>query len=309
MASMYGGLLGGINQTNKTLTSILTISDGFTTMSGGDISGVQNISTGNISISGDLEAPELVTSSIQTQSGSLVIGDLNDSITIYGNEIKFFGNLIGYDSANIYIVDNRIELNAGGGNLLVPNSGISILSDGNLAVSNILTDNVGDWLITSPNNKLSVENLVCGNLTLTTPLTFDTLECANITATEKLITQGRAFLNTTTSYTTSTTHLNSTYVKASELNIGKGLRFLQQPSFVIDKGTFTGTTAGNYTITFNLPFISSPTCNVSFERNSSNHGIIWIISVSTTQLVVRVANSSNAVISPATIHWVAYGSI
>ena len=71
--SFYGGLTGGINQTSRTLTSILTVSDGFTTMSGGQIIGTQYIETENITINNNLTFPELTTGNIQCINNNLVI--------------------------------------------------------------------------------------------------------------------------------------------------------------------------------------------------------------------------------------------
>ena len=308
--------LAGLPVNNQSLNGIISITDGSDlVIENGNITNVNNLQLQNLEIDDlvvDVSAstPLLKTSNILSENGLLNIGTINDEIQIIGNNIKFIGNVTSYESANVIIADHSIDLNATGyGNLTLENAGINILGDANSVVSSLLTDNNGDWFFTSPNNKVTIGNLEVSSLNVLNPTSYDNFQSANITATNKFITQGRAFLNNTTSYTSSTTHLNSTYVKANEINIGKGIRFLQQPHFVIDKGTFTGTTTGNYTITFNMPFTSSPTCNVSCERNSSNHAIIWIVSVSATQLVVRVANSANTVISPATIHWIAYGSV
>jgi len=48
--SFFGGILGGINQTNKTLTSIVTLSDGFITISGGNINNVNSLEVDNLEV-------------------------------------------------------------------------------------------------------------------------------------------------------------------------------------------------------------------------------------------------------------------
>jgi hypothetical protein len=214
-----GGILGGINQTSKTLTSIVTISDGFTTMSGGNITGTQSISTNNLTINNNLNVPEITTGNIQTINNSLVIGDPNDSITIYGNDIRLIGNVIGYDSANVIISDKAIDLNAGMGNLFLNGAGINILGDGNLTVSSLTTDAEGEWSFSSPNGNLTVGTLKAGNVEIDN-ISFDNLSSANIEATQKFITPNVAILDRTVSRTSAISHLNTNTLKAQKISVG-----------------------------------------------------------------------------------------
>jgi hypothetical protein len=89
--------------TAPSLNGIIELTDGFTTISNGNITGTQTIETNNITINSTINVPDIITSNIQTQTGSLIIGDINDSITIYGNDIKLIGNVIGYELANVLI--------------------------------------------------------------------------------------------------------------------------------------------------------------------------------------------------------------
>jgi hypothetical protein len=279
--SFYGGLTGGINQTSRTLTSILTVSDGFATMSGGNLTGINNlqlqnleindlivddtltvphISSGSITNSGsisssnisssnisssNISSSNISSSNISTLNGSIQMGSIGDNVYIVGSEIRLIGNVIGYDSGNVVIVDDRIELNAGGGNILASNSGISILGDGNIALSNILTNADFDWVFTSPNNKVIIDtlevanlnvslpvsnitidnsfigNLQVGNITLLNPIVYENFEAANITATKKFIGPNVSILDRVASRTQAISHLNVGDIKSSSYIFNK----------------------------------------------------------------------------------------
>jgi hypothetical protein len=327
--SFYGGLTGGINQTSRTLTSILTVSDGFTTMSGGQIIGTQYIETENITINNNLTVPELTTGNIQCINNNLVIGDITDSITIYGNEIKLVGNVVGYESANVYIVDNRIELNAGGGNILLPNSGISVLGDGNLVVSSLLTDINGDWIFSSPNNIVTVGTLNASNVNIDN-ISFDNLSSANIEATNKFITPNLAILDRTVSRTSAISHLNTNTLKSQNListiinnttlntsnvntsnvntsNVNtNNISFLNQLPLRIEHGV-TATVNTDITITFDVPFNNPPTVLVSGFRNSAVPPIAYIRGLSTTSVNLYAKNDGGGDYGDLRFSWVAIG--
>lgn len=320
MASMYGGLLGGINQTNKTLTSILTISDGFTTMSGGNINGVQNINTSNLTITNDLICPEVITSSIisptgtlsigstlnvsniQTSSGLLYMGSQNDDIQIVGANIRLIGNVVGYDSANVYIVDKAIDLNASGfGNTTLDGAGINVLGDGNIVISSILTNNVGDWIFTNPNNnKVVIGNLEVANLNVSNPIVYENFQASNITATNKFFSPERIITDRAVSRSSAIAHLNVNDIKCSFMS------FMNQLPFRVEYGT-TGTVATSTTITFQKPFQSPPTVLVSGFISSSTPPIAYVRNITNIDADIFAKNDAGANYGSLKFTWIAIG--
>lgn len=333
MASMYGGLLGGINQTNKTLTSIVTVSDGFTTMSGGDITGVQNISTSNLTITGDLIAPELITSSIitptgtlnignstttthiygnlitptittsniQTVTGALLIGSQNDDIQIIGSNIRLIGNVVGYDSANVYIVDKAIDLNASGfGNATLDGAGINVLGDGNIVISSILTNNVGDWIFSNPNNnRVVIGNLEVANLSVTNPIVYENFESSNITATNKFFSPERIITDRSVYRSSAISHLNAGDIKCTRMS------FVNQTPFRIESG-YIGTALSSGTITFSKPFIDIPAVILTATRNSTGATIAYTRTLSNTEFIWNSRDNNGTVVN-CFLSWMAIG--
>lgn len=340
MASMYGGLLGGINQTNKTLTSILTISDGFTTMSGGNISGAQNISTSNLTITNDLICPEVITSSIisptgtlsigstlnvsniQTSSGLLYMGSQFDDIQIVGANIRLIGNVVGYDSANVYIVDKAIDLNASGfGNATLDGAGINVLGDGNIVISSLLTNNVGDWIFSNPNNnKVVIGNLEVANLSVTNPIVYDNFQASNITATNKFFSPERIITDRGVHRSSSISHLNAGDIRCSRMNSPNitgdliscntlncnQISFLNQPGLRIEHGV-TPTVNTSTVITFTTPFNSEPTVLVSGFRNSATPPITYLRGLTTTTVNLYAKNDAGSDYGSLQFTWIAIG--
>ncbi len=315
-----GGILGGINQTSKTLTSIVTISDGFTTMSGGNITGTQSISTNNLTINNNLNVPEITTGNIQTINNSLVIGDPNDSITIYGNDIRLIGNVIGYDSANVIISDKAIDLNAGMGNLFLNGAGINILGDGNLTVSSLTTDAEGEWSFSSPNGNLSVGTLKAGNIEIDN-ITFDNLNVSgNIEANQKFITPNVAILDRTVSRTSAISHLNTNTLKSTNListiinnttlntsNVNtNNISFLNQLPLRIEHGV-TATVNTNTTITFDIPFNNPPTVLCTGFRNSAVPPITYLRGLTTSTVNLYAKDAGGSDYGDLRFSWIAIG--
>lgn len=308
------------------LNGIIELTDGEIVISNGNMSGASHIETGNITINNTINVPEIITSNIQTQNGTLVIGDISDNIFIYGSEIKLIGNVIGYDSANVYIVDNRIELNSGGGNLLLPNSGISVLGDGNIAVSSLLTDNNGDWVFSSPNNIVTMGTLKAGNVEIDS-ISFDNLSSANITATNKFFSPEKIITDRAVNRSSAISHINCKDIKASyiktnilePLNINStgninasffnalnGLSFSGETPFKIDYG-LTGNVATNTTITFNQTFTSNPVVLCTGFINSTSAPITYIRSISSTQVQLYAKDPAGADYGTLRFFWVAIG--
>lgn len=266
------------------LNGIIELTDGDLIISNGRISQASHIETDSLTINNTINVPEIITSNIQTQTGSLVIGDINDNITIYGNDIKLVGNVIGYDSANVYIVDNRIELNSGGGNILLPDSGISVLGDGNIAVSSILTDNNGDWIFSSPNNIVSVGTLKAGNVEIDN-ISFDNLSSANIIATNKFFSPERIITDRSVNRTSAISHLNAGDIKCNFMS------FVNQERFRIEFGT-TATVNTSVVITFKKPFNSPPTVIALGYINSATPPLVYVRDITNNDADLYAKNTA-----------------
>jgi len=130
--SFYGGITGGINQTNKTLTSIVTVSDGFVTISGGNINNVNSLDVLNLEV------------------GNLVV----DTQATFNNVI---GNISSYNIINSNVYNGNI----GNINLITSN----IINSGNANINNIYANQaiVNDLFLSN----INVQNgNVSGNLFL-----------------------------------------------------------------------------------------------------------------------------------------------
>jgi hypothetical protein len=298
--------------TAPSLNGVIELTDGTTVISGGNISGSQSITTENLTINNNLDVPEITTGNIQSINNSLVIGDINDSITIYGNDIRFIGNVTSFEPANVLISDHNLDLNYGGGNLFLQNAGINILGDSNITVSSLTTDAYGEWSFSSPNGNLTVGTLKASNVEVEN-ISFDNLSAGNIEATNRFITQERAFLNKTTSYSSAVTHLNCNEVKTNLLrSTGNSLlwgglsNYQGQLPFKIQYGT-TATVTTSVTITFDVPFTVPPTVLVSAFINSSDAPVPYIRGITETSVNFFAKDNANNNYGNLKFTWLAIG--
>ncbi len=121
--SFYGGITGGINQTNKTLSSIITVSDGFVTISGGNINNVNSLDVNN------LEVGNLI---VDTQAN---FNNVTGNNAIYNN---ITSNVYNGNIGNIHLITSNI-IHSGNANINNINANQAIIND--LYLSNINVNN------------------------------------------------------------------------------------------------------------------------------------------------------------------------
>lgn len=137
--SFYGGITGGINQTNKTLTSIVTVSDGFVTISGGNINNVNSLDVNNLEV-GNL--------TVDTQATfNNVIGNISSYNIINSN--VYNGNI-----GNINLITSNI-INSGNANINNINANQAVVNDLFLSNINVQNGNVSGNLFLNNINSYS----------------------------------------------------------------------------------------------------------------------------------------------------------
>lgn len=123
----------------------------------------------------DSTITNLITDTIVSgSSGTVNIGDSNDLINIEGSTINIgitggTVNLLGtttyIDTTNTNIKDNLITINSGGWDATCIGSGIEHSGSLGVIKASLKLDNNLDYIISSPNNKLTVDNLSTTNIT------------------------------------------------------------------------------------------------------------------------------------------------
>jgi len=123
----------------------------------------------------DSTITNLITDTIVSgSSGTVNIGDSNDLINIEGSTINIgitggTVNLLGtttyIDTTNTNIKDNLITLNSGGWDATCIGSGIEHSGSLGVIKASLKLDNNLDYIISSTNNKLTVDNLSTTNIT------------------------------------------------------------------------------------------------------------------------------------------------
>lgn len=140
---------------DQSLNGIISITDGSNlVIENGSISGLSNLNIGD-----NITCKTLTTENIYGQNGNLSIGNNSSNVTINGSNITLTGPTVYLQSQTIQTIDNNIELNLNGGNAQAVNSGITVLGNLNIPVARFQTDANLDFVITSANNKLSVQNI------------------------------------------------------------------------------------------------------------------------------------------------------
>lgn len=150
------------------------------------VSNTANIASGNITNlqSNNITTNELICDSITIDnlintSNTLNLEGAIINIGNSGSQVNIIGSTTFIDTTNTNIKDNLITLNKGG--LSAVNSGIEIEDTGAI-ISTLKLDSTKDFIITSPNNKLTVDNLSTTNITgvssiSSTSATLNTLVC------------------------------------------------------------------------------------------------------------------------------------
>lgn len=206
---------------DQSLNGIISITDGSgLTIENGTISGLTNLDIGD-----NISCKTLSTGNIYGQNGNLNIGNATSNIVINGSNITLTGPTVYVQSQTVQTIDNNIELNYGGTNMTAVGSGITVLGNSIVPVARIQTDTNLDFTITSPNNRLTVNNVVStiGNITTinNTNLFSTTGNITTINSTTGNITNltsSTGNITTLTAPTINNTNLNSTTGNITTIN-------------------------------------------------------------------------------------------
>lgn len=298
--------LSGSIVNSQSLNGVVSISDGSNLLiENGSITNVEFLDVKQ------MEIDDLKAQLIRPAGSTLQIGEIGKSISLIGDSILVSGNTF-IESVNVEFSDHNLLLNYDGGDLLLEGSGISVCGDNNDVKASIVLDAYGDWNVSSVNNKLSVDNLVCGNLTVQNPPIYNTLTAANVIATNKFVSSNRAIIYNTVSYSTAVSHLNCKDIKANDIrtrflssanllttgdivskgNVSmSGLSFLGTSPFRIEYGT-TNTVNTSITITFDTPFNSPPTVISLGFINDPTPPLVYVRGITTTDALLYAKNTS-----------------
>lgn len=133
------------------------------------VSNTANIASGNITNlqANNITANELICDSVTfdnliNTSNTLTLEGSVINIGNSGSQVNIIGSTTFIDTTNTNITDNLITLNKNG--LSAVNSGIEIEDTGSI-IASLKLDSAGDFIITSPNNKLTVDNITTTNIT------------------------------------------------------------------------------------------------------------------------------------------------
>jgi len=94
MSSFYGGLTGGINRTARTISSINTLSDGFLTISNGNIEGAQYLDLQDLDVDNTANIHNLIAANITVGTIDAVLVEtgnlkINQSFVSSNNTLLF----------------------------------------------------------------------------------------------------------------------------------------------------------------------------------------------------------------------------
>lgn len=272
------------------LNGIIELTDGEVVISGGNITNVNNLQLQNLEITdlvvdNSTTTPLLHTTNILSENGIINMGSINDNINIYGSNISLIGNVSIIESQTVTFVDNNLELNVGGGNILLEGSGLSVMGDGNALVSSLLLDENADWIFHSPNEKLTVENLSVGNLTVENPIVYDNFEASNITANNKFFSPERIITDRAVNRSSAIGHLNVNDIKCSYMS------FVNQGLFRIEYGT-TNTVNTSIRVQFQKPFNTPPTVIALGFINSATPPFVYVRDITLIDALLYAKDSA-----------------
>lgn len=347
----------GFQQNALSLNGISILSDGYITIENGNINNLNNLdlttlSTNEIAPQGNtltvgqlgknlqlygenilissstaVEITTVSTNQVTPQGNTLTVGEIGKNLQLYGDNILISGNTV-IESVNVEFSDHNLLLNYGGSDLLLEGSGVSVCGDNNEIKASLVLDSSGDWSVSSVNNKLSVENIVCGNITISNPLTYDNFEAGNITASNKFIGPNNSVLNQIAVNNTAVSHLNAGTLlvnnKCQVLGELKNknnfdlstMRALNQPqngffviaNFMIQWGTIPD--SASQSATFDPPYYVTP-YSVQVTRTetgggSTGGGAVRIFGLSNTGFSIDSVTGSA---DKSSCYWLAIGQI
>lgn len=285
---------------DQSLNGIITISDGTLEISDGTIAGLDHLDLKTLIVEEETTLNGMVSADTITPINSnLTIGDISKNLTLIGNEINIIGTASVIESTQVQYSDHSLQLNKDGGDILLENSGIEILGDDNAIKASCTLDVDGNWTMTSPDNKLTVSNIVCDNLDVAN-ITYEDLNATNVNATNKM-TSDLNYMNRQVAYASAITHLNANQINTNGLSF-----FLNQLPFHIEFGT-TATVNTSIVITFEKPYNSPPTVVATGFINSATPPQVYVRGITTTTVNLYAKDSAGNY-GNLKFLWVAFGN-
>lgn len=299
---------------DQSLNGIITISDGTLEISDGTIAGLDHLDLKTLIVEEETTLNGTVSAdSIVPINSALTIGDISKNLTLIGNEINIVGTASVIESAQVQYSDHSLQLNKDGGDILLENSGIEILGDNNGVKASCTLDVDGNWTMTSPDNKLTVSNIVCDNLDVAN-ITYEDLNATNVNATNKM-TSDLNYMNRQVSYASAITHLNSHIVKSNTVQTNSLSFFSSQIPFFFQYGsaivaTIAAGALGSVDVLFDKSFANDPNVLVSVNGGSGYQLCFSVVngsSISPTGCTLQVRNTGTSTASNIRVAYMAIG--